>query len=182
MTSKIAACLIASGVFISVIAMADPFTVTSPDLQSGVFNNSQIAGAFGCQGGNTSPAVAWHNPPAGTKSFLVTMYDPDAPTGSGFWHWVLANVPASASNLARGAGNEATLLPAGVMQISNDTGKPGYLGPCPPTGETHRYVITVTALNVDKLAVEPGVTPAVAGFVAHFQTLGQASFTARYGR
>ncbi|MDR3428266.1 MULTISPECIES: YbhB/YbcL family Raf kinase inhibitor-like protein [Silvimonas] len=163
-------------------AFAADFEVHSDDLKTGVFNQTQIANGFGCQGGNVSPQIAWSGAPAGTKSFLITMYDPDAPTGSGFWHWILANVPANTQSLPRGAGNDSNQLPAGTLQISNDTGKPGYLGPCPPTGETHRYQISVIALKVDKLDIDPQATPAVTGFTAHFQTLGKATMTARFGR
>src|SRR5579864_2680158 len=88
---------------------------------------------FGCAGGNVSPHLQWDGAPAGTKSFAVTCYDPDAPTGSGFWHWVVVNIPASVHELSSGAGNPANgMLPAGALQVRTDTGTPGYAGPCPP--------------------------------------------------
>src|SRR6186713_442892 len=105
---------------------AQTFTLSSADL-GGQFTNEFVAGTFGCNGNNQSPELHWVNAPAGTKSFAVTMYDPDAPTGSGFWHWVMVNIPASTSQLKRGAGNtKAKLAPPGSLQSINDTGNAGY--------------------------------------------------------
>lgn len=110
------------------------------------------------------------------------MYDPDAPTGSGWWHWVLANVPATVSELKEGAGGAGGKLPAGTLQVRGDSGMPGYLGPCPPAGQTHNYVITVYAMNVDKVTLPPTVTPAMLGFMLPGSSLGKATLTAQGGR
>lgn len=165
-------------------ACAADFQVSSPDMADGRVALTQFAKmpAMGCQGGNVSPHIVWSGAPAGTRSFIVTMYDPDAPTGSGWWHWAVANIPASATELPRGAGNDASKLPAGAVQINTDAGMPGYGGPCPPVGQTHRYVITVTALKVDKLELPPHATPALMAFMSLANRLGQASFTAQGGR
>ena len=132
---------------------------------------------FGCAGGNKSPHLQWSGAPEGTKSFAVTCYDPDAPTGSGFWHWVVVNIPADVSELALDAGNpESGLLPAGALQTRTDFGAPGYGGPCPPEGDhAHRYFFTVSAVGVEALPVEADTSPAVVGFMLHFNTLEKAA-------
>jgi len=164
-------------------AAADQFKLTSPDIKPGATIGPQfIMNTFGCTGPNTSPALAWSGAPAGTKSFVLTVYDPDAPTGSGFWHWVVYNIPAGTTSLAQGAGAAGAAAGGGV-QGTNDAGVAGYSGPCPPPGDKpHRYVFTVYATKADKLEVPPNPSPAVVGFVTHFATLGKASFTAKYGR
>ncbi|MGF6539382.1 YbhB/YbcL family Raf kinase inhibitor-like protein [Paraburkholderia youngii] len=162
-------------------ATAGGFSIQSDDLADGQFLDAQISNGFGCHGGNVSPAISWSGEPDGTKSFLITMYDSDAPTGSGFWHWVVANVPAGVHTLSPGAGSDGR-LPKGAMAIRNDTGKTEYLGPCPPEGESHRYVITVAALKVPNLPVDNTATPAVVGFAAHYQELAKATITIRYVR
>lgn len=156
---------------------ADGFTVTSRSIADGRLQQAQYASSLGCTGGNRSPHIAWQGAPQGTKSFVITMYDPDAPTGSGWWHWVLANVPANVSEFKEGAPP-----PAGTLQVRGDSGQPGYLGACPPAGRTHRYVITVNALNVEKLELPPQVTPAMLGFMTLGKSLGKASLTATGGR
>ncbi|HKW72234.1 MAG TPA: YbhB/YbcL family Raf kinase inhibitor-like protein [Candidatus Dormibacteraeota bacterium] len=136
------------------------FTVTSPDLQNEHrFSMSEIANVFGCTGGNQAPRLHWSGAPAGTKSFAVTMFDPDAPTGSGFWHWLTWDIPAGATSL------NATALPAGAVAGTNDAGLTGYLGPCPPPGDrVHRYQLTVYALDTSSLSLPGGVRAAVVGF------------------
>ncbi|MGY3211919.1 Raf kinase inhibitor-like YbhB/YbcL family protein [Mucilaginibacter sp. HD30] len=157
-------------------ASAQTFTLSSADL-GGQFTNEFVAGNFGCSGNNLSPELHWANAPADTKSFAVTMYDPDAPTGSGFWHWVIVNIPASTTQLKRGTGNtQAKLAPAGSLQSSNDTGATGYQGPCPPEGDApHRYIITIYALNTDKLGTSANTTAALTGFLLHQATIAKAS-------
>ena len=139
---------------------------------------------FGCSGGNISPEVRWSGAPAGTKSFAVTMFDPDAPTGSGFWHWVVFNIPPTATDLPKNAGDlKASLMPPGTVQSRTDFGVPGYNGPCPPPGDRpHRYVITVFALDVDKLGPDQNTSAAVVGFNLHFHTLARGMLMGRYGR
>ena len=155
---------------------AQTFTLSSADL-GGQFTNEFVAGNFGCNGNNQSPELHWTNAPAGTKSFAVTMYDPDAPTGSGFWHWVIVNIPAATHQLKRGAGStQAQLAPAGSLQSSNDTGAAGYQGPCPPEGDaSHRYIITIYALNTDRLGTSTNSTAALTGFLLNKASIAKAS-------
>jgi Raf kinase inhibitor-like YbhB/YbcL family protein len=182
----------------STTSPATEFTLSSPDLQSGSFDNKFVLNGFGCKGENISPTLIWRNPPAGTKSFALQVYDPDAPTGSGFWHWAVYNIPPTTVILSQGVGNRAERLPAGAFGGNTDfmdTGATGgngnYGGPCPPQGDRpHRYVFTVYALAVDKLEVAGGVprtgSAALYGFVLNKgigpALLGKASFTATYGR
>jgi hypothetical protein len=164
---------------------AGRFTLTSPDLKpGGMIATRHVANSFGCAGQNVSPALRWSGAPAGTKSFVVTVYDPDAPTGSGFWHWVVYNIPANATTLAAGAGDpKGSALPAGAVQSNTDVSKPGYLGPCPPAGDKpHRYIFTVYALKTAKLDVPANATAALIGFNVHGNQLAKATLTARYGR
>ena len=134
-------------------------------------------------GQNLSPALAWSGAPAGTRSFAVTLYDPDAPTGSGWWHWVVYNIPGSVAQLPQGAGNAGGKLPAGAAQARNDYGEAAYGGPAPPAGDKpHRYVFTLYALKTDHIDVPPNSSTALIGFMLHANKLATASFTARYGR
>jgi Raf kinase inhibitor-like YbhB/YbcL family protein len=167
------------------VAVAAGFTVTSPDIRNGatipmvhVFNQG------GCTGGNQSPAISWSGEPAGTQSFAVTMYDPDAPTGSGWWHWTVFNIPASVHSLPENAGTgQSTQLPTGAVQGRTDFGFSNYGGPCPPVGDKpHRYVITVFAVKVPKLDLDAQSSGALVGFLLHFNTLRTARITGRYGR
>lgn len=169
-------------VFLAGSVMAADFKVTISDAKDGRFGQAQFANVFGCTGGNVSPQISWSGAPEGTKSFLVSMYDKDAPTGSGWWHWVVANIPATVTELPQGAGNDASKLPAGALQTPADNGKAGYGGPCPPVGQTHDYVITVKALKVDKLPVPPNATGAMTGLMSNMNSLTQASITIQAGR
>ncbi len=159
------------------------FRVSSPDLVSkGRIALSHAFNGMGCNGQNISPALQWSNPPAGTKSFAVTMYDPDAPTGSGWWHWVMYNIPASTTALTDGAGNGRN-APGGSAQGMTDFGTKGYGGPCPPVGDKpHHYHITVFALKVDKLDVPGNATSAMVGYNLNANKLGVARVTGLYGR
>lgn len=166
-------------------AFAAEFTVNSPDVKAGAkIADEQVFNGFGCQGQNISPALNWAGAPAGTKSYAVTVYDPDAPTGSGWWHWVVFNIPAGATGVARNAGDpQANLLPASSVQSRTDFGKPGYGGPCPPAGDKpHRYVFTVHALKVDKLPLDADAPAAMVGFYLSQNTIGKAVLKAQYGR
>ena len=161
------------------------FRVSSTDVEQGKsLKSAQVFNGMGCTGQNTSPALAWSGAPAGTKSFAVTIYDPDAPTGSGWWHWVVYNIPATTTSLPSGAGDASkNLLPAGAVQGNTDFGAPGYGGACPPPGDkAHHYFITVYALNVDKIDVPAGATAAYVGFNLHAHQVGKAVLTALYGR
>ena len=168
--------LLASFALAGLVHAAD-FKIMTSSQEDGHMAASQFANTMGCQGGNQSPQVAWEGAPEGTKSFIVTLYDPDAPTGSGWWHWVVANIPSSVTELPASAGNDTAKLPAGALSINNDMGRPGYFGICPPAGRTHRYTLTVHALKVEKLELPPTATPAYVGFMAYMNGLGKASIT-----
>lgn len=140
----------------------------------------QVLNAMGYTGENLSPHLAWDDVPDGTKSFVVTCYDPDAPTGSGWWHWVVANLPADTRELPEGAGSGLPGLPAGALQTRTDFGPGGYGGAAPPKDEQHRYIFTVHAIDVDRLDVDEEASAAMVGFNVHFHTLGSASITAMY--
>lgn len=138
---------------------------------------------FGCGGGNKSPHLKWSGAPAGTKSFAITCYDPDAPTGSGFWHWLAVNIPANITELALGAGSAGGKMPPGSLQTRTDCGKPGYAGPCPPEGDhPHRYLFTVFAVGKDKIDVGADTSAAVVGFNLHFATLAKADIMGLFKR
>jgi Raf kinase inhibitor-like YbhB/YbcL family protein len=159
------------------------FKLTAPDLESrGRITLTHVFNGMGCNGQNISPALEWGNAPAGTKSFAVTMYDPDAPTGSGWWHWVMYNIPASATGLPAGAGNGRN-APRGSAQGNTDFGTKGYGGPCPPVGnKPHHYHITVFALKTERLDVPGNATSAYIGFNLNANKLATARVTGLYGR
>jgi Raf kinase inhibitor-like YbhB/YbcL family protein len=159
------------------------FRVASPDLESrGRIAPTHVYNGMGCAGQNISPTLQWSNPPAGTKSFAVTAYDPDAPTGSGWWHWVMYNIPASATGLIAGAGNGRN-APRGSVQGPTDFGTRGYGGPCPPVGDKpHHYHFTVFALKVDRLDIPGNATAAFIGFNLNANKLATARITGLYGR
>jgi hypothetical protein len=166
-------------------ASAANLKVTSPDIAPGkMISDEQVFNGFGCTGKNISPALTWSGAPAATKSFAVTVYDPDAPTGSGFWHWVVFNIPANATGLPKNAGDvKAGLAPKGGVQSRTDFGVPGWGGPCPPPGKPHHYIFTVFAVDVDHIdGGTPDTSAAVIGFNLHFHTLAKGSLTGMYGR
>lgn len=171
--------------FAAVADAKTSFKVSSSDVGPHKPTASEfVFNGFGCTGGNQSPELRWSGAPAGTKSFAVSVYDPDAPTGSGWWHWFVVNLPASTTALARGAGQaDGSKLPEGARQINTDFGAPGYGGPCPPAGDKpHRYVVTVYALKVPKLDLPPNATAALAGFMVNANALGKARLVFKYGR
>jgi Raf kinase inhibitor-like YbhB/YbcL family protein len=137
---------------------------------------------FGVDGDNTSPALHWEGVPADAKSLAITCYDPDAPTGSGFWHWIAVNLPVSTTSLPTGAGAAgSTTLPAGTVQVRNDYGDEGFGGAAPPRGDKpHRYIFKVHALKVDSLPVGPDTTNAIARFMVHLNEIASASYTGLY--
>jgi len=161
----------------------ETFTLTSADV-GGQATMEQVFNGFGCTGKNVSPELKWSGAPAGTKSFAVTVYDPDAPTGSGWWHWVVINLPADSTGLPEGAGGaDGKGLPAGALQGRTDFGSAAFGGACPPKGDKpHRYIFTVYALKVDKLDVPADATAALIGYMINANKLGKASFIAKYGR
>jgi Raf kinase inhibitor-like YbhB/YbcL family protein len=166
-------------------AVANAFSLESAEVKPGAaITDAQVYKGFGCTGGNVSPSLAWKNAPAGTQSFAITVYDPDAPTGSGWWHWVVFNLPADTKSLPAGAGDPAAnKMPAGAVQSRTDFGAPGYGGPCPPQGDKpHRYVFTVYALKTARLDADANAPGAMIGFMIHVNTIGKATFTAKYGR
>ncbi|GBQ79254.1 kinase inhibitor phospholipid-binding protein [Acetobacter malorum DSM 14337] len=157
------------------------FVLTSPAFTDGAtLPQAQVYNGMGQTGQNLSPALEWTNAPEGTKSFVVTTYDPDAPTGSGWWHWVVANIPASVTALPEGAGSGKGGLPEGAVQVRTDFGAPGYGGAAPPPGPAHRYIFSVYALDVPKLDIAPDASPAMVGFMVHHHKLASASLTALY--
>ncbi len=138
------------------------------------------ANAFGCTAKSTSPSLEWKNAPEGTKSFAINVYDQSAPTGSGFWHYVLFDIPTTVHKIELG-DLTAGKIPEGSVESITDAGKPGYFGPCPPVGRKHTYVYTVYALKTDKLGVPATSTPAMVGFNLWGNTLAKASFTVTAG-
>lgn len=160
------------------------FTLSSPGLPDGTtLPPAQIYNGFGCQGGNQSPALHWQDVPVGTHSLALTLYDPDAPTGSGWWHWVVFNLPANSTGLPAAIAADGQGLPVGAVQSLTDFGQPGFGGACPPAGDPpHRYRVTLHALKVDKLDLPATSMPALVGFMIHANELAQTSLTFHYGR
>lgn len=158
--------------------------LTSADMsEGGILKADQVFNGFGCSGGNLSPDLAWSGAPEGTKSFVLTAFDPDAPTGSGWWHWTVFNIPASASELAAGAGSGKAALPEGAVQGRTDFGQPGYGGACPPEGAPpHHYVFTLYALSVQSLPIDEAASGAMVGFMAKANAIEQTVLSATYGR
>ena len=175
--------LLSSLILFTVTAGAQTFTLTSPTV-GGQATMKEVFNGFGCTGENMSPALDWKNAPEGTKSFAITLYDKDAPTGSGWWHWLAFDIPATTTMLPQGAGDPSTnLMPAGSVQGRTDYGAPGYGGPCPPAGHgPHQYVMTVYALKTDKLDLDASASPAVVGYTINSQTLAKASIVFYYER
>ena len=158
----------------------DAFAVTSNLKPGQPIPSNYYGNQFGCTAQGESPTLEWKNAPAGTKSFAVTFYDKDAPTGSGFWHYILFDIPSSVHKIEMGDLRQSK-IPAGSVESMTDAGKPGFFGPCPPVGRKHTYIYTVHALKVEKLGVPPTSTPAYVGFNFWMNSLGKASFTVTAG-
>jgi Raf kinase inhibitor-like YbhB/YbcL family protein len=159
------------------------FSVTSSDLtDGGQLGQPQLSGIFGAGGEDVSPQLSWSGFPAETKSFVFTVYDPDAPTASGFWHWAVVDIPASVTSLPSGAGDESgSGLPEGAFQLANDAGLKRYLGAAPPAGHgPHRYITVVHAVDVESLGIPQDATPAFLGFNLFGHTLARAVLTPVY--
>lgn len=156
-------------------AHAQDFRLTSNDVQHDVqVKDEYVLNGSGCSGKNMSPALSWSGEPSGTKSFAITMFDTDAPTGSGWWHWTLVNIPKDVRHLETDAGNtDGTKIPTGAVQGRADFGRPGYGGPCPPTG-THHYHFKVWALKVDKLPIDANSSGAMVGYMLNTNSIATA--------
>jgi Raf kinase inhibitor-like YbhB/YbcL family protein len=159
------------------------FTLTSDDLVDGAtLDMAQVSGLMGAGGSDTSPQLSWSGYPADTKSFVVTVYDPDAPTASGFWHWAVADIPASTTSLPSGAGDDdGSGLPEGAVQFANDAGLKRYVGAAPPHGHgPHHYYVVVHALDVESLGLPPGASPAYLGFNLFSHGIARATLVGTY--
>jgi Raf kinase inhibitor-like YbhB/YbcL family protein len=186
----------AAGVFVAVAAgtlmmvcaaqaqAPSRFTLTSPNIANGKnISDAQVFNSFGCSGQNVSPALSWSDAPAGTKSFALLVHDPDAPTGSGWWHWIVYDIPPDATSLPAGAGDpKKHLMPGATMQGRTDFGTLGYGGPCPPPGKPHHYHFRLYALKVAKLDVPADATAAFIGYNVNANSLGKAEILGLYGR
>ena len=177
---------LASGLSITADAAAASFRLASADIKPGAtIAAEQTFNGFGCSGQNISPALEWSGAPKDTKSFAVLVHDPDAPTGgAGWWHWLVYNIPATTTKLAKGAGKaDGGALPAGAASGVTDFGSAGYGGPCPPEGDKpHRYIFTVYALKTDKLDIPKGATASLVGFMVNANAIAKATLTGMYGR
>lgn len=169
----------------SAMASAHGLTLHGPVATSGDrLPHAQVNDAYGCTGGNRSPVLQWVRIPKGTQSLAITVFDPDAPTGSGWWHWVLYDIPANTEGLASGVGTaSAADLPHGAKQARNDFGQRAYGGACPPKGDKpHRYVITLYALDVPSLDAPEDASPAMIGYLIHQHRIAQSTVTSVYAR
>src|SRR5690242_15851165 len=164
-----------------IIGVVPSFALTSTDIADGErLARGQVSGIMGAGGSDTSPQLSWSGFPTETKSFAVTVYDPDAPTGSGFWHWAVADLPASVTELPAGAGDGGE-LPGGAVTLANDAGVKRYIGAAPPAGHgPHRYYIAVHALPVESLGLPDGATPAYLGFNLFGQAIARAVIHGTY--
>jgi Raf kinase inhibitor-like YbhB/YbcL family protein len=154
--------------------------VTLPEAAGGTVPQASAFNSFGCTGQNQSPHITWTGAPAGTRSFALIVHDPDAPTGVGFFHWTVFNIPATTTSFALDASHSG--LPGGAVQGGTDFGAQAYGGPCPPAGENHRYMFTVYALDVPQLQVPPNATGAMLRFAVRGHTLALGRATATYRR
>jgi len=168
---------------LSPIGFASGFELSSPHLKSGgTVPDENVFNSFGCTGSNISPELTWTDPPKEAMSFALTVYDPDAPTGSGWWHWTVFNIPASARKLSKGESFKSSKL-KGSIEGRTDYGKPGYGGPCPPEGDKpHRYIFTLYAMKDSKLKLNNDSSGAMVGFTLNAKMIAKTSFTAKYGR
>ncbi|MFV4744712.1 kinase inhibitor [Citrobacter portucalensis] len=168
----------------SLSAQAADFQVTSNEMKTGKsLSKAQVFEGFGCEGDNKSPSLSWSGAPEGTKSFAVTVFDPDAPTGSGWWHWTVVNIPASVTSLSADAGHkDGTRLPAGAVQGRNDFGYAGFGGACPPKGDKpHHYHFKVWALKTESLPIDGSSSGALVGYMLNANKIAAAEVVPVYG-
>ncbi len=165
-------------------AMAESFSLNSADISHGEFmSTAQEFTGFGCSGDNISPSLAWSGAPKGTEAFAILVHDPDAPTGSGWWHWQIVNIPKTVNSLPADAGNiSGKLAPEGSLQIANDYGTKDFGGACPPKGHgTHRYQYTVHAMS-KKLDLPEDASGALVGYMVNANSLASTTLEALYKR
>ena len=180
-------CRFCASLAVIALACADAHAQSTFALSSANFRDGarvaapQVFNDNGCTGANQSPQLTWHNPPTGTRSYAVTIFDPDA-SAPGWWHWAVANIPAHVNALPENASASGALKPLGALEARNDFGGAGYGGPCPPPGKPHRYVVTVYALGVDQLALAPGAPATTFDRAIRAAALGNAQITVTYGR
>ncbi len=179
---------------LAIVALFDPFSSTAQEsksikLQSTDIQKDEVLGmkhvynGFGCSGKNVSPTLMWENAPEGTESFAITVYDPDAPTGSGWWHWIVYNIPADMTELPQDAGSHIHNIHPNIMQGRNDYGGLNYGGACPPAGdEAHRYIFTIYALSKKQLDVPADASAAMIGFNIKANSIAEDSLVATYKR
>jgi hypothetical protein len=168
--------LLSAALLISTSSIAQDFTLSSSDIKEGKdLAIKHVFNGFGCKGENISPSISWSEAPEGAKSFAITMYDPDAPTGSGWWHWTVINIPSNVSSLEKS-------LPQGAIAVKNDFGQSSYGGACPPPGSVHRYIFTVHALDTSKIDVSLSATNAYVRFLIKKHEIDKASITSIYTR
>jgi len=170
---------------VSLPVSAGSLTLSSDDIEAGKFMDKKHEfNGFGCTGSDMSPHLKWDHAPEGTKSFALTVYDPDAPTGSGWWHWQIVNIPADVNELATNAGSASEdLAPKNSLQVGNDYGVAGFGGACPPQGHgVHRYQFTIHALSVEKLELPENASGALAGYMINANTIESSTIEALYKR
>lgn len=159
-----------------------PFQISSSSLQPGqMVPKHYVYNGMGCDGDNVSPEIAWAGAPEGTKSYAVTVFDPDVPSGNGWWHWAVVNIPEDVKKLEEGASNEGT-LPEEAVEVTTDFKDRKYGGPCPPKGKAHRYKFTVYAMKADHIDVSPRTNAEQLRKILEKECLDKASFTVKYGR
>lgn len=153
-------------------------------IEGSTISAKHVYNGFGCAGKNLSPHLSWKDAPQGTRSFALTVYDPDAPTGSGWWHWLLINIPANYDSLPQNFGERNQFnLSDGINQVRNDFGAFNFGGPCPPKGDKpHRYIFTIHALKVEQLSLAADSTAALAGYMINQSTIAKTSFVAYFAR
>ncbi|MGV0992440.1 MAG: YbhB/YbcL family Raf kinase inhibitor-like protein [Mycobacterium sp.] len=157
------------------------FALTSADITDGrPLKNAQVSGIMGAGGEDVSPQLSWSGFPETTRSFAVTIFDPDAPTASGFWHWAVANLPATVTELPAGVG-DGSVLPGDALTLRNDAGMPRFVGAAPPAGHgVHRYFVAVHALDVEKLDLTGDASPAYLGFNLFMHAIARAVIHGTY--